>query len=167
VRWTTALVACVAAACGRISFDPLGSKDDAQPTADADIFIDGDPSIDAAPRACLTSPAYTAMGAIRYREGTPLVSWAAARAACKSEGAELWVPTSTAILNAWSGDWVGITDAGSEGTWVTVYGMPATFLPWDAAQPDGGNGENCARSTNGVMEDRDCTDLRDYVCECK
>ena len=159
------MVACVAA-CGRISFDPLADN----PLIDAPPGdgTGGDGNmIDGAARACVTSGAYTTMGAIRYREGTQLISWAAARTACQAEGAELWVPTSTMIISAWTGDWVGITDEATENTWITVYGTPATFLPFDVAQPDGGTGENCLRATNNTLEDRDCNDLRDFVCECK
>lgn len=154
----------VATACGRISFDPLGDPppvdgviEDA-PAKDADI--------DAIVRACLTSPAYTTMGTSRYREGFAIVSWSSARADCIADGADLWVPNNATEQNAWTGDWIGITDAATEGTWLTVAGTPATFLPWAVLQPDGGIGENCGRTSNMGFEDRDCNDGRTYVCEC-
>ena len=159
------MVACVCA-CGRISFDPLADN----PLIDAapgDGTGDGNNTIDGAPRACLTSGAYTTLGGIRYREGTELISWTAARTACQADGADLWVPTSTQIFNTFAGDWVGITDVATENTWITIYGTPATFLPFLAGQPDGGGQENCLRATNNQLEDRACTDMRDYVCECK
>lgn len=125
-----------------------------------------DGGAEASARACLTNPAYTTMGTSRYREGAPAVTWAAARADCVADGADLWVPNNATEQNAWTGDWIGITDMATEGTWLTVDGTPATFLPWDLLQPDGGTAENCGRSSGSGFEDRDCADGRDYVCEC-
>lgn len=147
--------------CGRIGFDPFGST-----PIDAPIDIIGnEPDL---PRACLMNPAYSAMPGLtsRYREGTALVSWAAARTDCMADGADLWIPDTNLEAMTLTGDWLGITDAANEGSWITVKGTPATYLPWDVGQPDGGTGENCGRNADVVFEDRACTDLRDYVCEC-
>ena len=159
---SVALVAI--AACGRLQFDPVGSG-----MPDANVRDDAtDSGIDAA-RACLTNDAYKPAAGLtnRYREGVPTVSWAAARADCMADGADLWVVDSALEANAWTGDWMGITDAATEGTWLTVDGTPATYLPWEAGQPDGGSTEDCGRTSGAGFEDRDCMDLRDYVCECK
>jgi hypothetical protein len=152
--WVLVLVC----ACGRVAFEPL---DDGA----VDTMLPGD---DSNHLACLTNPAYaTAAGLTnRYREGVPLISWAEARVMCEAEGAYLWIPDSALEQAAWTGDWTGITDADAEGTWETVTNQPATFLPWQSGQPDGGTGENCVRSDAAGFEDRDCNDLRDFVCEC-
>jgi hypothetical protein len=150
--------------CGRIGFDPP-----AQTTPIIDAGGDGNSGGEMTTIApCLTSQAYAMPQGLsrRYREGNALVTWAAARAACMADGADLWVPTTLTEAITLTGDWVGITDVASEGVWLTVDGDLATFLPWEAGQPDGGQAEDCARNASGSFEDRDCTDLRDYVCEC-
>lgn len=162
MKWVALLVV---AGCGRVAFDPTAAApaDSGEP----DTPRDG-PETDGTPPACLTNTAYTTKAGLanRYREGVPLVAWGVARSSCQADGADLWIPQSVVELSAWSGDWVGLTDDAVEGVWLTVEGVPATFLPWEPLQPDGGSAENCARSTSGLLEDRDCSDLRDFVCEC-
>jgi hypothetical protein len=156
----------IACGCGRVAFDPVGAAPDDSGTTDGKPGDGNDK--DGTPSACLTNPAYTTMPTLknRYREGTPLVSWFAARSMCQADGADLWIPQSVVELASWDGDWVGLTDDIVEGIWVTVEGVPATYLPWEPGQPDGAASENCARSTNALLEDRDCSDTRDFVCEC-
>lgn len=67
--------------------------------------------------------------------------------------------------------WVGITDAATEMTWLTVLGMPQTFLPWQPPAPDnnsGGQGEDCVESLSAThtFNDRRCNDKLPAVCEC-
>ena len=152
--------------CGRIGFDPFGSA--SVDAAKDGVSIDVGNGGENAPAACLMNQAYTTRPGLtnRYREGTALVTWSAARDACIVDGADLWVPNTALEAMTLTGDWVGITDAANEGVWLTVKGMPATFLPWDTNQPDGGTQENCGRNQGTTFEDRDCSDLRDYVCEC-
>jgi len=162
-------VCWLATACGRIAFDPLG--DGTRDGAPNDMTNNGDGANGnemTVPRACMSNPAYTTKAGLanRYREGIPLVTWAQARAACQADEADLWVVESTTEMNAWTGDWTGITDVANEGVWKKLDGTSATFLPWINGQPDGGNSENCVRTDQAGFEDRDCTDLRDYVCEC-
>jgi Lectin C-type domain len=154
----------VIAGCGRVAFDPVG----ATPGDSRMMDGTGDDAGQDAKAACLANTAYTTKAGLanRYREGVPQVTWGVARSMCQADGADLWVPQSVVELSAWSGDWVGLTDDIVEDVWVTVEGVPATFLPWEPTQPDGGPAENCARSTGALLEDRECTDARDFVCEC-
>jgi hypothetical protein len=158
-------VIVVLTGCGRIGFDPFGSApiDAASDGAPIDV-VDADTTI----RACLTSPLYATRQGLtsRYREGTTLIGWDAAQEECLAEGAHLWVPNTALEAMTLTGDWVGITDEATEGTYLTVTGVPATYLPWAAGEPDGGTAENCVRNADIVFEDRACTDLRDFVCEC-
>jgi hypothetical protein len=119
-------------------------------------------------RACQTNAAYvTGTGlANTYREGAQLQSWANARADCMADEADLWVVESTTEQNAFTGDWTGITDVANEDVWVKLDGTVATFLPFTGVEPDGGTVENCVRTDPSGFEDRDCDDLRDFVCEC-
>ena len=158
--------------CGRISFETVR-------VADPDASGDGTGEIDGPPgdgpvdtlavRACLTEPAYVTSAGLAntYREGVETVTWLQARANCMAEDADLWVVESSLEQNAFTGDWTGITDDANENTWVMLDGSVATFLPFLAGQPDGGNAENCIRVDSLGFEDRACTDLRDYVCECQ
>ena len=154
----------VVAGCGRIGFDPFGTPPPIDGTSSEGIGNEN--TVEA---ACLTNPAYSARVGLphRYREGTALISWAAAVAACTVDEAFLWVPNDALEAMSLDGDWVGLTDMASEGTWVTLTGAPAPYLPWDTGQPDGGTDENCARNQDTTYEDRDCMDQRDYVCECE
>ena len=150
-------------ACGRIAFDPLLESKPID-AANGDVILGGEPM----PRACLMNVAYTTKAGSpnRYREGIPSVTWAAAQADCVADGARLWIIESALEQSSWTGDWTGVTDAATEGTWLTVDGTPATFLPWLAGQPDGGAAEDCVRADSAGFEDRDCNDMRDFVCEC-
>jgi hypothetical protein len=162
-----AVVILVVAGCGRIGFDPFGTVTPNDGTIDSDSINSG--SENTVQPACLTNQAYSTTAGLtnRYREVTAQVAWAAARANCMADGADLWIPDTAMEAAAWDGDWVGITDEATEGTWLTVDGVAATFLPWNVGQPDGGTAENCARNEGTTFEDRECTDQRDYVCECK
>jgi hypothetical protein len=67
-----------------------------------------------------------------------------------------------------SNGWINATDDAAEGVWLTVLGTPAPFLPWAAAEPEGGTERNCARFMDGPrqLEARRCADLRTWTCEC-
>jgi hypothetical protein len=65
--------------------------------------------------------------------------------------------------------WVGVDDLATEGTFLTVLGMPATFLPWAAGQPDNKPpGEDCvhASSATQLYSDERCGLSARSVCEC-
>lgn len=166
-----ALVA--AAGCGRLGFDTTPAVDatldeDAPSDATTDTATP-DALLDAPTAACLSNTAYVAVGgqAHRYRQVTAAATWDAARQACSTDGAYLWIPDDAGEANALDGDWIGITDAAIEGTWLTVRGDTATYLPWLAGEPDGGSSENCGRTDGTGFEARECVDVRDYVCECE
>ena len=152
-------IACIAG-CGRIGFDapPNDAPKDGTNSGGERVA-----------RACRTSSAYTSKAGLmnRYREATQNVSWIEARSICMGEGADLWVPDTLNEATSLDGDWVGITDVATEGVYLTVEGVPATFLPWEPGQPDGGEAEDCVRNNGSTFEDRECTDTRDFVCECK
>ena len=119
-------------------------------------------------RTCQTDGRYTGAAGLAntYREGTALVTWQQARVDCMADEADLWVVESTIEQNAFNGDWTGITDDITEDNWKKLDGTSATFLPFLGGEPNGGNAENCIRTDAAGFEDRNCNDLRDYVCEC-
>jgi lectin-like protein len=156
--------------CGRISFDLLGTDD--APTGDGvqgdGPVGDGPPSDGPQVRACHTDARYTGAAGLAntYREGTNLITWPQARIDCMADDADLWVVDSANEQSAFTGDWTGISDATVENEWRKLDGTVATFLPFLTGEPDGGDSENCIRTDPSGFEDRDCDDLRDFVCEC-
>lgn len=167
--WRAALALLVVAGCGRLGFDVVPQVVD---SGGGDGATDGPQTdglaTDTPKPACQTSGAYVAANGLTnlYREVTLGESFANARADCVADEADLWVVESTLEQNAFTGDWTGITDEAAENVWRKLDGTVATFLPFAAGEPDGGTVENCIRTDSGGFEDRDCADLRDYVCEC-
>jgi hypothetical protein len=111
-----------------------------------------------------------------YRLFTNAVSWAQADADCRSRRGHLATFTSppeqsfimgSVIGYASYATWVGLTDAGHEGTWTWVTGEPASSLPWNYGQPDNAGGaENWAEvMSGGGLTDQPATATAPYVCE--
>lgn len=63
--------------------------------------------------------------------------------------------------------WNGITDAATEGVWLTIAGAPAPYLPWAQGEPGGGTFSNCALSYNGALYDWPCGARYPFACECE
>jgi hypothetical protein len=106
-------------------------------------------------------------------------NWGTQEAACQATSASshLAIPdnimelTDLDTLAAVTSYWVGITDAATEGTWLTVTGQPQTYLPWQPPAPDnaaGGQGEDCVESLTAThtFNDRRCQDKLAAICEC-
>lgn len=88
-----------------------------------------------------------------------------------SPKAYLAIPASNSELSGIRGlagadSWVGIDDMATQGTYVTVTNMAATYLPWAPGQPD--NSGRCVKSE--VFSNRiatvDCATQLVAVCEC-
>ena len=100
--------------------------------------------------------------------------WTNQRAICGNEPANvhLAIPDDAielAALVTFAGDqqWVGISDAATEGTFVTVLDAPATFLPWDTGEPDNAGNQDCVRTKDAAkIETAGCGGLLVAVCEC-
>jgi len=118
-------------------------------------------------------------GAHRYRRIDATEEWKEQRDECAglSNSAYLAVPddaaelAAIATLSAASATWIGISDTATEGTFVTVKGAAATFLPWDNGQPDNGGaqGEDCVmiQTSSSKMRDERCGTKFRAVCECE
>jgi hypothetical protein len=103
-------------------------------------------------------------------------AWADARAQCLAEGADLVVLDSpleeSALTAVWAAFayhncWLGLTDADSEGVFVTVAGELPTWTPWADGEPNNWNdAEDCAEHVmTGSWNDLDCLVDRAVVCE--
>lgn len=173
VRTVGLLAALATAACGRIGFDGApGGPPDGVPTSDADAPpADTAAPADAPTAACRANQNYAPIGqsAHAYKDSDGDTTWAAAKADCEADGAYLAILDDAAELAIFPGNgWIGVTDAATEGVWLTLRGDPAPLLPWQAGEPNGGTQENCARFDDGPrqLESRRCTDLRNWTCEC-
>lgn len=113
-----------------------------------------------------------------YRTITQLDDWDAQKAACAADGpnAYLVIPDDANELNAVSTlfmqtmtFWIGVTDAQTEGTFLTVKGAPATFLPWQTGQPNDVGNSDCveASRTAHTYNDRTCATQERAICECE
>jgi len=157
------LLLVLLAGCGRIAFDPLTPPVDAAGDA-ADAPTDTPTVV----RACHPDTRYVSKAGLTntYREVAAQASWAQARLDCMADEADLWVVDDATELGAFNGDWTGITDTVTENVWRKLDGSITTFLPFLAGEPDGGGADDCIRTENSGFEDRECSDPRDYVCEC-
>lgn len=105
------------------------------------------------------------------RLGVP-ATWIAAQMTCINEGTRLAIPTSRyeslALLDVGNAAelWIGVSTIDSADVWTTVYGTPATYLPWDGNQPDG-DGECVVMDAAGKFLDRACADGLFFICECR
>lgn len=110
-----------------------------------------------------------------YRLVVDPAPWANQRATCRADGShsQLAVPEDAAQLQAIStlagtDAWIGIYDAPLEGTYITSYNVPATFLPWAADEPDNVGNQDCVRALVGgaTIETQLCATESVAVCEC-
>ena len=111
----------------------------------------------------------------RYRRLPAAAGWTNQRAACGAEGANVYlaIPDDAAELAAIltlaeASAWVGISDAATEGVFVTVLGVPATFLPWAPGEPDNQGNQDCVRALSpaATFETLGCAIPAIAVCEC-
>lgn len=64
--------------------------------------------------------------------------------------------------------WVGIDDLQTEGTYRTVIGQVATFLPFAVSEPDGTPLQNCLFADDqSQLHDQSCSSNLPAICECE
>ena len=115
----------------------------------------------------------------RYKAQPTTQNWQLQVNACLAEStfAYLAIPDDAgelAALDSLAGAsasyWVGIDDLTTEGTFVTVKNMPATFLPWNPPAPDdAGPGEDCVEAITALAKfnDQRCNMQLPAICECE
>ena len=114
----------------------------------------------------------------RYRLISSTANWTNQRNLCAatSGSAYLAIPNDAvelaalgALAAATTRFWIGLTDAATEMTWLTVKGDPAPYLSWENGQPDDSNpGEDCAASNATEMRDERCNNTQLWaICECE
>jgi len=119
---------------------------------------------------------YVAVGSSSHRyKRLGAVSWDQARAMCEqaSPGTYLLIPDDAAELAAIAAIapppfWLGVDDLASQGKFMTVKTVPATFLPWAAGEPSTLAGRDCVRASSATVIATDvCTTRRAALCECE
>jgi hypothetical protein len=113
-----------------------------------------------------------------YRVLTATSGWDTQRAACAADGANAYLAIPgdanelaaiASLLQQTQTFWVGISDQQTEGTYLTVKGDAASFLPWESGQPNNTGNSDCveASSTQHTYNDRSCGAPERAVCECE
>jgi len=106
-------------------------------------------------------------------------TWLDARRACESVGYSLVIiddATEDSFVfrelesRSFGNSWIGLNDRDTEGTWVWLDGLPASYTNWEIGSPSS-FGSDCAVLMTrpsfraGEWDDRDCDRDREYVCE--
>ena len=134
----------------------------------------------AAVDASATYMTLSGAGTHRYMKLGNASGWTTQRDRCAADGANAYlaIPDDMAELDAIrtlaaARSWIGLDDMTTEGTFMTVRGMPATYVPWDTGngEPNNGTGtpQNCVTALSGsplIATDR-CNDAFVAVCECE
>jgi hypothetical protein len=143
----------------------------------ADAPIADAPMTDAPMTACpIGYAALPGAGPHLYKKAVTSASWQTHMTACATDGAAAYLaipntnPELAALITLANADvWVGITDTATEGTFQTVRGQIAMFLPWAASEPDNNGNQDCvgAQKSSGKLESLQCTTSHVAICECE
>ena len=81
------------------------------------------------------------------------------------ENAELLAATGAGGA---AGAWLGGTDAGAEGTWLTVFGDPLPLANWYPGEPNDLKGQDCLHFYDeSAFDDQQCVVAFTSICECE
>lgn len=172
-----AAVAVLSAGC-RLGFEPEARHDAGAVTSDADAggaSSDGASDGSSADSVSFTCPqAYASIAGTtsKYRFISTSEVWLAAESACEADGWHLAIPDGVVELNILADAapgtnlWIGVTDRLAVGSWETVTGSTATYLPWEASEPDASAAECVQLVPTFEIADQDCTSGRRAFCEC-
>jgi hypothetical protein len=128
-------------------------------------------AIDDLPECFACEPA----GRYTYCQGA--ATWPIAEGMCEALGGTLVIMDDGAENDAVSvetynrtgnASWIGLTDAASEGTWLTAVDAPPSFTAWWTYEPNDSGGEDCAGTNFGAVarwNDFACGTQLPFVCE--
>lgn len=110
-----------------------------------------------------------------YRLTEASVDFGDARELCRLWGEAELVVFDDAAEEAWvtrhvaggADFWLGLSDAETEGTWLTARGSAPPYLHWDEGEPNGGDDSDCARVEidTGRWRDTPCSQEHQILCE--
>jgi hypothetical protein len=149
----------------------MGTDVDAGPDAPVDSSIDAGPDAYLLPMQCQAAGYLNVAGPNGYyRRVTTNTTWTNAQAACKADvpGATHLIVLSTAqeatYMTTQTG-WIGLGDAATEGTYVTVTGELGDQRPWGVGEPDA-DGDCVRMDGDARVYVTACNAGLGYVCEC-
>lgn len=112
------------------------------------------------------------LGESSYYVSTYSTSWVNANNACINAGGYLSTIGSSQeqsyVFNLLSGQsqWIGFTDAASEGNWLWANGDQVTYTNWNGGEPNNSGNEDYAQmNTNGTWNDAGGGENIRFVCE--
>lgn len=160
----------------RVNFDRAEVGDDVAPddaARDSEYLVDAIFD-DGAPASCPDGYMSVGVPGSKYKAVDDSLSWTQAQAACVADGQHLAIyddaleRSIVPFLLPLDDQWLGVTDRITLGTWRTVTGAPATYLPWSSGEPDVSSLERCVEAESPAFEiiDQDCASGRRYICEC-
>lgn len=178
-----ALLLSACAFDGNVSVDPASTAGDAGSTdnpSGADAAFDGDGAVvvdndaaDLLPPACLLDPTYELRPSFdhRYRHEANGLFYDQAQASCAATGAYLVViddsDENDYVTSLGGAPWIGFNDYAVENGFEWVTGAAISFTKWSGGEPsDSGGDEDCVLTQGGNWNDGECSNLREFVCEC-
>ncbi|MDQ3366568.1 MAG: C-type lectin domain-containing protein [Myxococcota bacterium] len=159
----------------RAGFDPIGGGDDVPGDAPGDELVATDgPLPDTMAIACPAGYQQTAIAGSKYKAVDDSETWTGAQAACLADGQHLVIfddaveRSVVTMLLPGRDLWVGVSDRITLGTWTTVTGGAAVYLPWASGEPALDPLERCveAESPGYALIEQSCSSGRRYICEC-
>ena len=169
--------------CGRRYAPSAGSLANQCVGGETDGGVDGarDGGIDTPASLCPTGFGPLAGAPHQYKLVPAAATWNAQSAACAalSSTTYLAIPDDMnelgaldTLAGATTTYWVGISDAATEGTWLTVKGGTQTFLPWETGHPTTSppnNQNDCVRvvTADAKFFDDKCNTQLAAICECE
>jgi len=181
VTKSLAALLLLGAACTTQVGGPGGMSADMDPEDRADLGLpDAAPQPDAQPPfdgPCGEGDAsFETQDGICFEYFFESSSWAGARLKCQFLGGDLARVDdagtngilASLVPTAFPEAWLLGTDTATEGVW-TWDGEPMSYGNWRPGEPNNGNGvENCltlVSDQGGVWDDRNCNDLKSYICQ--
>jgi hypothetical protein len=163
-----------------VSVDPAGDAGFTITPNGADAAYDGDGGTvvdsDAAvlvPPACIVDSSYELRPGSDhlYRYEASGLFYDQAQASCAATGAHLVVIDDTDendyVTSLGGAPWIGFNDYAVENSFAWVTGAAISFTKWSSGEPsDNGGDEDCTLVQGGNWNDGECSNLREFVCEC-
>ncbi len=182
ICWRLLVFTALATSC---SFDAsvpvvvVPSNSDGAPIVDElDASIVSDATVDATPPdaqlpACLMDSSYVERtgSSHRYHYEASGLFYDQSQSFCAESGAHLVVIDDTDendfVATLGGSPWIGINDLEVEGSFAWVTSAAVIYSNWSSSEPnDSGGDEDCALSSGGNWNDGECSNLREFVCEC-
>jgi hypothetical protein len=111
-----------------------------------------------------------------YNKVAVAAAWMNHKTGCTGEGANVYlaipddgIELGNILMLAGANAWIGIDDIAVEGSYQTVLGAPAGFLPWAPGEPDNSGNQDCVEAlmATSKIATLGCNNQLIAVCECE